>query len=233
MGWPKLLVLVRHAESVGNTMSVDKRATYEVATHAYPLTGRGRQQAAVTGQWLRERFGTFDVRYSSYYARAKETLDIICPAERAYEDPRLAEAQRGIYHVMTEGQIEQRFPEELLRKQREGLYHYRPFGGENWPDIEQRIHSFLGTLSRDCAGQKVLIVAHGFWMILFDRLICHFSIEEAVRLYHGHVAENASITVYRGKGPWYAPWLRHRLVPCEKNVVPWDGIIGKARTIPA
>src|SRR5512142_438697 len=49
MGWPKRLVLVRHGESLGNTMTVDERATCEVSTHAYPLTPRGREQARITG----------------------------------------------------------------------------------------------------------------------------------------------------------------------------------------
>ena len=233
MGWPKLLVLVRHAESIGNTMSVDERAGYDVSTHAYPITERGRAQAAITGTWLKETFGGFDARYVSYYTRSKETMAIMCPGEKAYEDPRLAEAQRGMYHVLTKAQLESCYPEELARKQREGLYHYRPFGGENWPDIELRIHSFLGTLSRDYDGQKVVIVVHGHWLILFQRLIHHYPIEEAVRRYHGGVVENASVTVYRGQGPRWRPWTRDRLQLVGENIVPWKGRVEDAQTSPA
>ncbi len=226
MGWPKLLVLVRHPESEGNVMTVDERAAYEVPTYAYRCTERGRKQAEVTRDWLKDRFGTFDVRYSSYYVRAKEGLEIICPGERAYEDPRLAEGQRGIFHTMTKEQIEKRYPEELERKRREGVYHFRPLGGENWPDMELRIHSFLGTLARDYEGKKVLIIVHGHWQILFERLVHHFSIEEAVRQYEGQVVENAAVTIYRSKGK-----KRRRLELVEKNIVPWDGIVGKARKV--
>lgn len=220
MAWPKLLVLVRHGESEGNVLSVDRRAAFECSIHAYPLTERGRNQAMMTGNFVRDKYGDFDVRYTSYYRRAMETMGRLILSKKFYVDPRLAEANRGIYHSMTRRQIEERFPEELVRKQREGLYHYRPFGGENWPDVELRIHSFLGTLARDCAGDKVLIVVHGHWLILFQRLIHHFTPDEAVERYHQHLAENCSVTTYRGRrahliGP------RSRLELVLDKHVPW------------
>lgn len=221
MGWPKKLVLVRHAESVGNTLKVDERAAYHTSSHAYPLTERGREQARITGGWLKERFPAFDVHYVSYYTRAKETMAIMFPEAKVYEDPRLAEAQRGIYHVMTREQMQARYPEELERKEREGLYHYRPPGGENWPDIELRIHSFLGTLTRDCAEENVVMVVHGHWLILFQRLINRFSIDEAMRRYHGTIAPNASVTVYESA----TANGRTRLTLTDEHVTPWKDIL--------
>ncbi len=224
MGWPAKLVLVRHGESEGNLMTVEERAKFETSTHAYRLTPRGEKQAFITGQFLRDKFSRFDVYYASYYQRALETMRVMYPEAKIYEDPRLAEAQRGVYHIMTHDEIAARFPQELVRKLREGLYHYRPWGGENWADIELRIHSFLGTLTRDYEGQKVLIVVHGHWLILFQRLIEHFSIEEALARYKNNQndgIENASVTYYESreiKG-------KSRLVLIEKNIVPWQGKI--------
>lgn len=218
MPWPSLLVLVRHAESEGNVRTVEERAAYEVPTHKYDLTPRGRRQAALTGVWLRGAYGAFDVRYTSYYRRAKQTMEIICPQEKVYEDPRLREAERGIWATHTRDRIAQLYPGEIERKEREGLYHYRPFGGQNWPDIEERVHSFLGTLARDCGGKKVIIVVHGHWLILFQRLVERFSIDEAVRRYHEGAAPNASVTTYRGEG-----WRRKRLVRVEQHLTPWQG----------
>src|SRR3989344_1938406 len=195
MSWPRLLVLVRHGESEGNLKTADERAGFCKATYDYALTPYGRWQAEITGQYLRDSFHEFDVNYTSYYRRARETLAIIYPEARVYEDPRLAEAQRGIWHTLTKAQMAEVMPWELERKEREGLYHYRPYGGENWPDVEMRIHSFLGTLNRDYSGQRVLIVGHGHWFILFQRLVHHFSIEEAVRRYHEAPFGNTSVTV--------------------------------------
>ena len=237
MGWPNMLVLVRHAESEGNLRSADERAQFEMATYAYALTPRGRRQAEKTKEYLQLYFGGnnkydlslfFDVRYASYYERSRETLQIILPSAkfyeppRLYEDPRLAEAQRGIYHTMTNDQIEERFPGELARKAREGLYHYRPLGGENWPDVELRIHSFLGTLSRDCDGKNVIMVVHGHWLILFQRLIHHFSIAEAIAKYKAGVFENASVTIYQSSP---VAGCHPRLELVEENIVPWKGLI--------
>lgn len=221
MAWPSLLVLVRHAESEGNVLNVDERALTSQSTYQYSLTERGKKQATITGEYLKKTLGEFDIHYVSYYQRSKETMNIMYPNAHVYEDPRLAEGQRGIWHTMTTKQVLHRFPEEIERKQREGLYHYRPLGGENWPDIELRIHSFLGTLSRDYEGQRVIIVVHGHWFILFQRLIHHFSIEEALRRHRIGTVKNTSVAIYKGSildG-------KSRLVLLEENIVPWYGKI--------
>lgn len=221
MSWPASLVLVRHAESEGNIRRADERATYGVATHAYPLTPRGRAQARLTGEYLHRAFGHFDVYYSSYYVRAKETMSIMYPEAHVYEDDRLAEGQRGIYHTMTYEQIKAQCPWELERKEREGIYHYRPPGGENWPDMGLRIHSMLGTFARDCEGKNVLVVDHGHWQTMFQKLVHHFSIEEAVRRYQHETVENASVTLYQSK-PMND---QSRLTLVFENIVPWLGKI--------
>ncbi len=226
MAWPKKLVLVRHAESEGNVLDVRERATSEIATYAYKLTEKGRKQAEATRDWLSKNVEPFDVRYVSYYTRSRETMSIIQPGLSSYEDPRLAEAQRGIYHTMTNEEIQKYYPGELIRKEREGYYHYRPWGGENWPDIELRIHSFMSTLTRDCAGKNVVIVVHGHWLMLMQKLIEHFSIEEALDRYKKGVYKNASVTMYadsvsdglssRSVEPV------HRLKCIMENFAPWE-----------
>jgi broad specificity phosphatase PhoE len=217
MPWPKTLVLVRHAESEGNVRTVEERAAYEMSTHAYPLTERGREQARLTGAWLQEEYGAFDIHYTSYYVRAQETMRIMVPDARVYEDARLAEANRGIYHTYAKEEIARLFPKELERKEREGLYHHRPIGGENWPDIELRGHSFLGTLNRDCGGKRVLIVVHGFWLMLFQKLIHHFPVAEAERRYREVETPNASVTTYEPDGD------TSRLCLLRDRFVPWEG----------
>jgi broad specificity phosphatase PhoE len=214
MTWPKKLVLVRHAESIGNVLSRDERTACPTSTHEYPLTEKGRKQASLTGKWLENEFGGFDIHYVSYYRRSKETMSIMFPDARVYEDPRLAEAQRGIYHAVTDAEMQKKWPEEIARKEREGYYHYRPWGGENWPDVELRIHSFLGTLARDCDGQDVIMVVHGHWLLLFQRLIHHFSIDEAIEKYKDLAFKNASVTTYEE--------INGHLALKMENFAPWE-----------
>lgn len=222
MGWPELLVMVRHAQSKGNVLSVDERVEYEVATHKYRLTDLGRKQAEMTGRYLRKKFGDFDSYYTSYYVRAKETLRIMYPRARAYEDSRIAEAQRGIWHSMTKERIKKEFPHEIERKEKEDLYHYRSFGGENWPDIEDRIHGLRGTLNCHNDGEKVLVVCHGHWLLLWQKVHHRWSARKVLRKYKEEgVFENASVTIYerRENNRQGKP----NLVLVEENIVPWKG----------
>lgn len=219
MGWPKLLVQVRHAESEGNVLTVEERAKFEKSTHEYKLTKRGRNQAKITGEYLREKFGEFDAYYTSYYTRAKETLKIMYPEAVASEDSRLAEAQRGIWHTMTREQIVKIFPHEVERKEKEDLYHYRPFGGENWPDVEMRIHGFRGTLNCHNDGEKVLVICHGHWLVLWQKVHHRWPAEEAVRRYKEGVFENASVTVY--ERCQNSDREKPNLLLMGENIVPW------------
>ena len=220
VGWPSELVLVRHAESEGNVLPSDQRGSLAVPSHRFELTERGRAQAQITGAYLHERYPDgFDTYYCSHYHRVQETLRIMFPDAHVYEDPRLAEGSRGIFSELTAAQIADRYPHEEARKLKEGYYNFRPIGGENWPDVELRIHSFLGTLARDCEGERVLIVVHGFWLHLFRRLVERISVAQCVESYPRESVANASITRYRGK----MVEGRSRLVRVELGVVPWQG----------
>lgn len=218
--WPKNIYLVRHGESEGNIRTPTERAQYTVAPHAYELTPSGCRQAIAVRDWLTAHkiLGPKTTVYSSYYRRARVTAGIIVANTKleVVEDPRLAEAQRGFWHSMTRDAVEARYPNELERIRREGLYHYRPFGGENWPDVELRIHSFLDTLCRDHARGAVVIVGHGHWILLFRRLIERFSIQEAVvRLNNGEMAANCSISHFASS--WRRPALHH-----VRDISPWE-----------
>lgn len=217
---PSLLVFVRHAESEGNVLSLpEEHAAQAKSTHAYALTARGRAQAESVRDFLKQESLTgFDTYFSSYYPRALETLDILLPESKRLEprpfieDSRLAEAQRGIYHHMSREEIAAKYPEELARRDREGLYHYRPPGGENWPDVEMRIHSFLGTLARDYVGRRVLVVTHGHWLALLRKVAHGQSAADAEAAYRAgtSVPPNASVTEYIGTSS--SGWLNGRYV---------------------
>ena len=105
MNWPKLLVFVRHAEAEGNIISSDERVLLERPSPDFSLTERGKKQAMVTGEYVRERFGNFDAYFHSYYDRAKQTLKLMYPEARGIEDARLAERQGGIWHSLTEERL--------------------------------------------------------------------------------------------------------------------------------
>lgn len=198
MQYPKEIILVRHGESEANILTSEERTKLDSSTKDYGLTPRGRLQAHDAGAYLRRTYGTFDAYYTSFCRRTKETMEIMFPEAHIIEDARVAEAQRGIWHAMSEVAIDACFPYERARRDKEGLYYYRPFGGENWPDLEIRIHSFIETLFRLHRGQRVLLCVHGHWHIAFERIMQNLTTDETIRRYKEDVAPNGSITIYKG-----------------------------------
>jgi broad specificity phosphatase PhoE len=59
-----------------------------------------------------------------------------------------------------------------------GKYWYRPPGGESYPDVGLRLHSFLGRLTRDFREQSVLVVCHSVIVLMFRKLVERLSEDE-------------------------------------------------------
>ena len=100
---PRRIVLVRHAESLGN---VDKGAYAVVPDPQLPLTPRGEAQAAAAGASIRSLFDEDGVPYRlhfylSPYLRSKQTASAIAAAfdrgvvVRMQEDVQLREQDFG------------------------------------------------------------------------------------------------------------------------------------------
>lgn len=230
--WPDTIIFVRHAQSEGNLLDPDQRAATPIGTNLYALTTLGEEQATITGAWLRHQFPNPDGFYTSYYTRTQATAARCYPDREPYVDERLAEAQRGIRHTMTSADIARQMPWENERRAREGLYHYRPPGGENCPDIELRIRSWNHTMHRRYAGRTIVVVTHGNWLLLWKKIIHHWTIDQYVAAYehedHPARAANASVTIYRGvrrKG-------QSIIIPDpnEPYIVPWEGKIDAGTT---
>lgn len=195
-----------------------------MGTNWYALTERGREQARITGKWLRAQYPSPRRIIRSYYQRTRETADLLYPDFPIREDERLAEASRGIWHVRTEDEIRREAPWEIDRKQFEGLYHYRPIGGENWPDVEGRVRAFRQSLRCRYPGETVVAVTHGHLIMLWQKLVHGWTIEETVARYERHeFARNAAVLLYHGETRGEKHMLTHN--PAEDYVVPWEGKI--------
>jgi broad specificity phosphatase PhoE len=219
MGWPNQIVLIRHGESKGNVLTADERAASEVATHEVELTDRGIWQAEVTRDWLVNIDRKFDAIYSSYYKRTLQTAGILFPDRKPIVDSRLQEAQRGVYHHMTHAQVEEAFPGEARRMRKEGLYHFRPIGGENWPDMEIRVRSFLETLRAEHSRESIAIVCHGNWLVVFEMIVQGWTIEEGLAAYKK--TKNCGVTIHYP----YDPKSKRVSNLCTGyyNFAPWEG----------
>jgi len=203
--WPDCLVIVRHGESVRN---VAKNEAKTVGKGAFgtglrdvdtPLTEAGRLQAKHTGEYLSNDF-FFDAVFSSPYKRTVQTTEGILAAFETKPpvvlEERIREIEFGILDGLTREGIVEVYPSESLRRKREGKYWYRPPGGESRPDVALRVHSFLGTLTRDYRCKKVLIVCHSVVVLIFRRLLERWGEEEYIKVDREDDVENCSVTIY-------------------------------------
>ena len=89
-----------------------------------------------------------------------------------------------------------RHPEEWARRAKIGKYYYRPPGGESFPDVNLRVHSFLGTLIREHAGQRVLVVTHSVVVLCFRRLLERLDEQNILTLDKTDDVKNAALLTY-------------------------------------
>jgi broad specificity phosphatase PhoE len=205
--WPRRLVIVRHAESEANLrrLYLEREASQDMELGLgmrdadVPLTEHGRKQAEATGRALNAD-DPFAVVYVSPYRRTQETAERLVSQLAARPRPvleeRLREKEYGIFEGLTKHGCQVRYPDEWARRTRIGKYYYRPPGGESFPDVNLRVHSFLGTLIREHAGEHVLVVTHSVVVLSFRRLLERMEEQEVLALDQQDEVKNAAALVY-------------------------------------
>ena len=193
MKWPRRLVIVRHGLSEQN-VALDLlqedlegllRQQKQIRDADIRLTPAGHWQAEQTGHYLA---GTkpFDICFSSPYRRTLQTSEGIIsqfPYDvKLYKDNRLREKEFGRLHGFKAEEIRSQYPEEFEDRRRDGKYWYRLPRGENYPDVEQRVHGFLDKLARDYGGKDVLVVTHQVPYKMFRALFEHLDEDGVIAL---------------------------------------------------
>lgn len=205
--WPDLLIIVRHGQSERNVAKELAKASGAVALSDgnvrdvdTPLTQLGVQQAIATGKFLRDK-ASFDAIFSSPYMRTIQTSQHIASqfatVPRLILEERVREIEFGILDGLTHDGIRQRYPDEWTRREREGKYWYRAPGGESRPDVALRVHSFLGTLTRDYRQKNVLVVCHSVVVLIFRRLLERWDEARYMEVDSEDDVLNCGITIYR------------------------------------
>lgn len=198
LDWPQRIVLVRHGQSEGNAALLDDNSFCDKANYKFSLTQKGQQEARRAGSRIREKFGPFDGYFCSTFKRSQETLLHMYPGITPIPmiDARLNELWRGIWHTMSKEDVRRLYPREEEIRQREGEYHYRPPGGQNVPDLEVMIHSFLLSLRIEWTGKAVLVLAHGNWMLAFWRIVLNRLAEDFEQRYQKDKYKNGAYAWY-------------------------------------
>lgn len=176
--------LVRHGESEGN-LAFNASVAGDHSLYSGPfmqrhssfwrLTDRGREQALITGEWMKANMDVrFDGLFSSEYLRAMETAALLgLPGARWRPEVMLRERDWGEYDLMSQQERRAAYQQYEARRRRESLF-WAPPGGESLAQVIQRVDSMLLFTNRRFGGGRALMVAHGevMWAfrLRFERL---------------------------------------------------------------
>src|ERR1700674_4787359 len=166
-----------------------------------PLTSYGGRQAVATGEGLAVEH-KFERVFVSPFKRTMETARLMIVqfpyVVEIIEDERLRRSTSESLTGLTKNGIADFHPEEKERRAKLGKYHHRPPAGENYPDVALRLHSFLGTLTREAAGESVLVVCHGVVVLIFRKLLERLSEQQLLTIDSDKAQEirNCSVTHY-------------------------------------
>lgn len=237
--WPQEIWLVRHGQSAGNVARDAAEAAaglqIDIAERDVdvPLSELGQRQSQALARW----FAALppdqqpNVVLHSPYVRAAQTADLLMkgvPRDAflaVHGDERLREKEFGILDRLTVRGIAEKYPELYEQRQHVGKFYFRPPGGESWCDVILRLRSVIDMMTREYAGERVLIVAHQVIVNCFRYLLERM--DEATILEHdrGGDVPNCSVTSYAfdpalGKRGKLAVKLVNFVAPLEDSGTP-------------
>ncbi|RPB10905.1 phosphoglycerate mutase-like protein [Morchella conica CCBAS932] len=184
MGKPRLIILVRHAQSEGNK----NRAIHQtVPDHRVKLTKEGNRQALEAGDRLLKLLRPEDTVQiiTSPYTRTRETtagiVQSLTPHPnsstiKVYEEPRIREQDFGNFQPCSE-EMERMWHERAAY----GHFFYRIPNGESAADAYDRVSGFNESLWRQFAEDDfpsvLVLVTHGLMTRIFLMKWYHYSVE--------------------------------------------------------
>ncbi|TKA63126.1 hypothetical protein B0A49_09130 [Cryomyces minteri] len=190
MGKPRMIILIRHAQSEGNK---NRDIHQMIPDHRVKLTPDGWQQAEEAGRRLRDLLKPDDTLqfFTSPYRRTRETTEGILrtltsdqpspsPFPRhtikVWEEPRLREQDFGNFQPCS-GEMERMWQERADY----GHFFYRIPNGESAADAYDRVSGFNESLWRSFGEQDFpsvcVLVTHGLMTRVFLMKWYHWSVE--------------------------------------------------------
>ena len=151
---PTRLYLVRHGELV-----TSKEWRY-VGQMDVELNETGKKQI----QNLSSRLSSEQIEmiFSSDLTRTIESAEIIGNKLEIINEPisELREINLGVWEGLTLEEIEESFPEDLVKRS-EDIKDFRIINGESFSDVTKRVIPKIMGIIEDNAGKRILVIAHG------------------------------------------------------------------------
>jgi 2,3-bisphosphoglycerate-dependent phosphoglycerate mutase len=205
--WPSALLLVRHGESAGNVARDAAEASGAALIDILErdmdvaLSALGERQAQALGRWVADLGDERPtVALASPYLRACRTAEIALETAgldlEVVHDERLREREFGVLDRVTYRGMTENFPEEAAARARLGKFYHRPPGGESWADVGLRVRSVLDSVTREHAGERVMIVAHQVVILMFRYVLERLTERDILDISRQEEILNCSITTF-------------------------------------
>ena len=212
--WPQVLWVVRHGQSAGNVArDAAEAAGQPVIDLAWrdidvPLSDLGVEQSIALGEWFASQpvDAQPQVILCSPYVRARETAQLVARHSRLEHvtlrlDERLREKEFGILDRLTKRGIELHHAQLAEQRAHVGKFYFRPPGGESWCDVILRLRSLQEMITREYAGQRVLVVAHQVIVNCMRYLIEQMDERQILDIDRQGDVPNCAVTIYHAHGP--------------------------------
>ena len=188
-------------------LELNQRHALNFSDRETPLTPKGEIQARITGRRMRESGSLCpDVIFVSPYRRTEETLRFLklewpeLAAAREYREERIREQDHGVLLLYSDWRFYQVLNPEQGKLQRLlGDYDYRFLNGENVPDVRQRTHSWIATLTREFAAKRVMAITHHLTILATRANFERLSPEQFLHLDEHEKPLNCGVTRYAGE----------------------------------
>ena len=206
---PAELVLVRHAESLGNIADREAREQgrgrldLEFRDADVELSETGLRQVEGLARYMSslEEAQRPNVVLSSPYRRAADTarraIDLAGLDLAVVLDERLRERDLGAFDRMTGIGIRDAFPEEAKRRHHVGKFYYRPPGGESWCDVALRVRSLLTDIRLEYDGTRIWVFSHQAVIMSFRLALEGLDEQQLLDLDRRTPVANCSLTTFR------------------------------------
>ena len=151
---PTRLYIVRHGELV-----TSKEWRY-VGQMDVELNETGKKQ--VQNLSSRLSFEQIEMIFSSDLTRTIESAEIIGKKLEIINEPisELREINLGVWEGLTLEEIEESFPEDLVKRS-EDIKDFRIINGESFSDVKKRVIPKLKDIIEGNVSKRILVIAHG------------------------------------------------------------------------
>ena len=168
------IILIRHGETEWNSQK-------RMQGHSNSdLSSVGQAQIQALGQWMKNV--PFDLIYSSYSLRAKQTAEAITQfsGHELQFDQRLREKNLGVFEGLTSEEARERHP-EVFRLFKTAGSTYVIDEGESTQQLQDRALEIINEIRIKHPEERVLLVTHGGFIRVVMKHSLGLSLETPTR----------------------------------------------------